>query len=121
MSAYGPYTPVRQAGDLYFVSGQIGVREDKTADTGISGQTKQAIQNLNDRLKESGLELGDVVKATVYLVDMDDYAPMNEAYEQMIPAPRPARAAIAVKELPRIASNTPLLIEIEAVAYKEKK
>jgi 2-iminobutanoate/2-iminopropanoate deaminase len=112
--------PVKKAGDFYFVSGQVGVRPDaKTAAEDISQQTNQALGNLKSVLQEAGLSLANVVKTTVFLTNIGDFAAMNEVYEQAFTVPRPARSTVAVKELPRIADK-PLLVEIEAVAYKEK-
>jgi 2-iminobutanoate/2-iminopropanoate deaminase len=70
-------------------------------------------------MEEAGLELDDVVKTTVFLTDMGNFAAMNEVYEKHFTAPHPARSAIGVRELPRVAGDTPLLVEIEAVAYKD--
>lgn len=119
-ASFGPYTPVRKAGDFFFVSGQIGVNPDtKIASSDIAGQTDRALQNMALALATVGLKLEDVVKATVFLTDMGNFAAMNEVYVRHFAAPRPARSAIAVRELPRVGGVTPLLIEIEAVAYKE--
>jgi 2-iminobutanoate/2-iminopropanoate deaminase len=119
-ASFGPYTPVRQAGDFFFVSGQIGVHpETKIAPSDITGQTDQALQNMASALATAGLKLDDIVKATVFLTDMGNFTAMNEVYERHFAAPRPARSAIAVRELPRVGGDTPLLIEIEAVVYKE--
>lgn len=84
----------------------------------VKPQTLQAISNMKQRLNEVGLDLDSVVKTTVFLVDMGDYQAMNEAYEAAFAAPRPARSAVAVRELPRLA-DSPLLVEIEAVASTE--
>ena len=119
MTTYGPYTPVRKAGNLLFVSGQVGINPStKTAQADIADQTRQAIQNLELALKEVNAELGDVVKTTLFLTDMNDFAAVNTICEQVFPAPRPARSTVGVNSLPRIAGETPLLIEIDAVAYK---
>lgn len=118
---YGPYTPVRKAGNLYFVSGQVGINpETKLAPDTIEAQTERVLLNLEAALKREGLDLKDVVKTTVFLADIDDFKRMNEVYEKRFDAPRPARSAVAVKDLPRVAGDTKLLVEIEAVAYKEK-
>lgn len=118
--SYGPYTPVRQAGNFYFVSGQIGVNPDtKTAPADITNQVKQTLTNMKAVLATANLQLDQVVKTTVFLTDMGNFTAMNEVYETYFSAPRPARSAIAVRELPRVAGETPLLVEIEAVAYKE--
>jgi 2-iminobutanoate/2-iminopropanoate deaminase len=118
MSTFGPYTPIRQAGDLYFVSGQIGV-DDKTKQAGISveDQTHQAIKNLEKVLKTSNLSLGNVVKTTVFLQSMDYYSTVNDIYMAYFAGVPPARSCIEVSALPRVGEST-ILIEIEAVAYK---
>ena len=120
MTAFGPYTPVRRAGNTFFVSGQVGVDPaTKTAPADTAGQTSQALANLKTVLHEAGANMDDVVKTTVFLADMQDFAVMNAAYEQAFSVPRPARSTIAIRELPRVAEGTALLVEIEAVAYKE--
>jgi 2-iminobutanoate/2-iminopropanoate deaminase len=117
---FGPYTPISRAGNLYFVSGQIGIDMDtKQAVADVAKQTHQAMQNLQNVLSTTSLDMSDVVKTTVFLADMDDFAAMNEVYETYFDAPRPARSTVAVKELPRVAGDTRLLVEIEAVAYRE--
>jgi 2-iminobutanoate/2-iminopropanoate deaminase len=117
--AFGPYTPILQAGDLYFVAGQVGVDpETKKAGKTIQEQTSQALTNLAAILDETGLDMQDVVKTTVYLTNMDDYDAMNGVYVGHFRPPRPARAAVAVRELPRVGGETTLLVEIEAIAMK---
>lgn len=121
MTTYGPYTPVRSAGNLLFVSGQVGIDPaTKTVGKSVTEQTQQVIRNLTQVLNESNATLEDVVKTTVFLADMDDFAAMNTIYEQMFQAPRPARSTVAVKELPRLGGDTPILVEIDAIAYKEQ-
>ncbi len=116
--AFGPYTPVRKAGDLVFISGQIGIDPiTKNVKADILAQTLQAIANLEALLQTEKLRLRDVIKTTVFLVDMGMYKQMNEAYESKFFVPRPARSAVGVKELPRVGGTTKLLIEIEAVAF----
>lgn len=120
-TTFGPYSPVKKAGDFYFISGQVGVDPStKTAQRDVAAQTRQAIHNLQAVAREAGLEPAGIVKTTVFLTNMDDFAAMNEVYESSFDAPRPARSAIAVRELPRVAGDTKLLVEIEAVAYKEE-
>jgi 2-iminobutanoate/2-iminopropanoate deaminase len=120
MSTYGPYTPVRQAGNLLFVSGQVGVNPStKTAPTDAAGQASQALLNLKSTLEDAGASMNDVAKTTVFLANMDDFAMINTVYEQAFEAPRPARSTVAVRELPRVAGDVALLVEIEAVAYKD--
>jgi len=108
----GPYTPVVRAGDWLVVSGQIGAVEGKLVDGGVSEQLQQVLKNLRGLLEGAGSSLGDVVKCTVFLTDMADFSTMNELYMAAFGDHRPARSAVAVKELPLGA-----LIEIEAWAY----
>lgn len=121
MSTYGPYSPIRKAGDLYFVSGQVGINpETKKSPEDIAGQTHQTMKNLKDLLNTEGLQLRHLAKTTIFLADVGDFETVNEIYATYFDEgePRPARACVGVEELPRLA-DTPLLIEIEAVAYKE--
>ncbi len=110
--AIGPYSQAVQAGNLIFVSGQLPIN----AATGempedIKAQTAQSIENIKAILAEAGATLDNVVKSTVYLADMSLFAPMNEVYAENFKAVYPARAAFAVKELPKQA-----LVEIEVIA-----
>jgi 2-iminobutanoate/2-iminopropanoate deaminase len=114
---FGPYTPVRQAGNLYFVSGQVGVDPaTKTASSDVAEQTHQVLTNLKNVLASVDLSLDQVVKTTIYITNMADFAVINEVYVGYFAEPRPARATVAVKELPRVAGDTPIKIEIEAIA-----
>jgi 2-iminobutanoate/2-iminopropanoate deaminase len=117
LATYGPYSPIFKAGDFYFVSGQVGADSLKRSAEHITGQVRQAIQNLKDVLDSQGLGLEDVIKTTVFLADMNDYSSFNDVYVQYFPS-RPARSCVAVSALPAVADNR-LLVEIEAVAYKE--
>lgn len=120
-TTYGPYSPIRKVGNLLFLSGHIGVNPDnKTAADDITGQTKQVITNLTATLESEGATLTDIVKTTVFLVDMGDFVGMNAVYEALFTVPRPARSTVAVRELPRVAGDTQILVEIEAVAYLEQ-
>ena len=92
------------------VSGQVGLAEGGLAD-GLSAQVTQAVANLRGLLAAEGASLTDVVKTTVFLTDMDDYAAMNEAYTAAFGDHRPARSAVAVAALPIGA-----LVEVEAWA-----
>jgi 2-iminobutanoate/2-iminopropanoate deaminase len=117
---FGPYTPIRQAGDLYFTSGQVGVNnETKQAAEGIESQTKQAFINLKNVLATAGLDIDNVIKTTVYLHEMEDFTLMNAVYETFFTSPRPARSTVAVKTLPKVGGDVDILVEIEAIAYKE--
>ncbi|MDE6010203.1 MAG: Rid family detoxifying hydrolase [Muribaculaceae bacterium] len=110
--AIGPYSQAVAAGNLVFVSGQLPI----DAATGempsdIKAQTRQSIANIKHILAEVGATLDNVVKTTVFLADMEYFAPMNEVYAEEFKAVFPARCAFAVKELPKKA-----LVEIEVIA-----
>lgn len=108
----GPYRPVVQVGDMIFVSGQVGLVDGSLAE-GVGAQVDAALANLGAHLETVGAELSDVVKTTVFLTDMDDYATMNERYVAAFGRSRPARSAVAVAALPIGA-----LVEIEAIAMR---
>ena len=108
----GPYTPIVRAGDFLICSGQVGLTSDGLAD-GVAAQVTQAIANAETLLTGEGAALTDVVKTLVFLVDMDDYGTMNEAYIAAFGDHRPARSAVAVAALPIGAQ-----VEIEMWAYK---
>lgn len=106
----GPYTPIVRAGDWLVVSGQVGIVDGKLAD-GFEAQCAQALANLRAQLESVGASLDDVVKTTVFLRHMADYARMNELYLEAFGDHRPARSAVGVAELPLGA-----LVEVEAWA-----
>lgn len=108
----GPYTPVVRAGDWLVVSGQVGLADGKLVPGGLEGELRQAITNLKAHLEANGAALTDVVKTTVFLRHMSDYALMNEVYIEEFGDHRPARSAVGVAELPIGA-----LVEVEAWAY----
>lgn len=114
-AAIGPYSQAVQAGNMLFVSGQIPIDPATGVFAGadITTQTRQSLTNLKAILEAAGYSCADVVKTTVLLADMGDFAAMNAVYAEFFPENCPARAAFAVKELPRGA-----LVEIEAVAAK---
>lgn len=109
----GPYSPVVRAGDLLFVSGQVGVIDGHIVSGGVESETRQALENLRSVLATEGATLDDVVKTTVFLRHMRDFSLMNEVYAEVMGDNRPARSTVAVVELPAVA-----LVEIEAVAHK---
>lgn len=118
MTIYGPYSPIKKADNFYFVSGQVGIDPiSKSATDDITGQTIQALDNLKAVLELNSLSMRKVVKTTIYLKNMSDFAKMNEVYVSYFNEPRPARACVEVAGLPNLAENE-LLIEIEAVAHK---
>jgi len=111
----GPYTPIVRAGEWLVVSGQVGVADGQIVMGGTAAELRQAIANLENQLASRGAGLADVVKTTVFLRHMSDYAVMNEVYIDCFGDHRPARSAIGVAELPLGA-----LVEVEAWAYVEE-
>ena len=114
-AAIGPYSQAVQAGNMLFVSGQIPIDPATGAFAGddIVSQTRQSLTNVRNILAKAGYTCADVVKTTVLLADIGDFAAMNAVYAEFFTAPCPARACFAVKELPKGA-----LVEIEAIACK---
>lgn len=113
-AAIGPYSQAICSGaGLVFLSGQLPIDPATGAfpDGGIKEQTRQSILNAQAILQEAGLSLSQVVKTTVFLADMGDFAAMNEVYASFFTSPFPARSAVAVKTLPKGA-----LVEIECIA-----
>lgn len=112
-AAIGPYSQAIKAGNLIYTSGQIPI--DPTtglfAEGGIKEQTRQSLRNVQAILEEAGLTMSNVVKTTVFMADMNDFADMNAVYAEFFAEPYPARSAVAVKTLPKGA-----LVEIEVVA-----
>jgi len=108
----GPYSPVVRAGDLLFCSGQLGLSDGTLVSGGVQGELIQAFSNLESVLISKGATLSDVVKTTVFLIDIGDFELMNETYLSCFGDHRPARSAFAVDKLPRGAS-----VEIEAIAF----
>lgn len=108
----GPYTPVVRAGDWVICSGQVALQDGKLVDGGVGEQVTVALSNMAGLLESQGASMSDVAKTTVFMVDMADYAEMNEAYIAAFGDHRPARSAIAVAGLPVGAR-----VEIEAWAY----
>lgn len=113
-SAIGPYSQAIQAGNLVYTSGQLPIdaATGELAAGGIKEQTRQSLLNVKAILEEAGLTMGDVVKTTVFMADMNDFADMNAVYAEFFDAPFPARSAVAVRALPKGA-----LVEIEVVAF----
>ena len=109
----GPYTPVVRAGDWLVVSGQVGAVDGKLVSGGTREQLQQALTNLRGLLESEGASMTDVVKTTVFLRHMDDFAAMNDTYVAAFGDHRPARSAIGVAGLPLGA-----LVEVEAWARK---
>ena len=112
-AAIGPYSQAIQIGDLLFVSGQVPIDPDTGAvvEGDIQAQARQSLNNVKAILNAAGTNMGAVVKTTVFLADMNDFAAMNEVYAQFFQTPYPARSAIQVARLPK-----DVKVEIEAIA-----
>lgn len=115
-AAIGPYSQAIIAGDLVFASGQIALdpQSGQLVEGDVRDQTRRALQNLGEVLLAARSDLALVVKTTVFLTSMANYAAMNEIYAEFFPGEAPARSAVAVAELPRNA-----LVEIEAIAMRK--
>ena len=112
--AIGPYSQGIDLGNIVFCSGQIPVNPATgLMPEGITAQTEQAIANVKALLKSIGLGLENVVKTTVFLADIADFAAMNEVYASHFAEPYPARSAVAVKDLPKGA-----MVEVEVIAAR---
>ena len=112
-AAIGPYSQAIQVGNLVYTSGQIPIdpATGAFAEGGIKEQTRQSLTNVKAILEEVGLTMSHVVKTTMFMADMNDFADMNSVYAEFFTEPYPARSAVAVKTLPKGA-----LVEIEVVA-----
>lgn len=112
--AIGPYSQAIDTGTFVYASGQIPINPATgEIPEGIEAQTKQSLANVCAILKEAGLTVYNVVKATVFLADMGDFVAMNEVYASVFTAPYPARSAVAVKTLPKN-----VLVEVEVIALR---
>ena len=111
--AVGPYSQAVVAGGFVFASGQLPIdpATGEFAEGGIKEQTRQSLTKVTHVLAEAGIDLSHVVKTTVFLSDMANFAAMNEVYATFFSEPYPARSAVAVKTLPKKA-----LVEVEVVA-----
>ena len=112
-AAIGPYSQAVQVGQLLFTSGQVPIDPETGAivEGGIQEQARQSLNNIKAILNAAGTNMGAVVKTTVFLQDMNDFAAMNEVYAQFFQEPYPARSAVQVGRLPK-----DTLVEIEAIA-----
>lgn len=113
-AAVGPYCHAKLAGNLLFTSGQLGlVPATGELPQGVQAQAAQAMENLKAVLAAAGMDLSDVVKTTVFLADIHDFAAINSIYAEYFPGDAPARSCVQVAALPKGA-----LFEIEAIAAK---
>lgn len=113
--AIGPYSQAIEANGFVFVSGQlpVDVTTGEFVPGGVKEQTRQSLTNARNVLQAAGADLSNVVKTTVFLSDMANFAEMNEVYAEFFAQPFPARSAVAVKALPKGA-----LVEVECIAAK---
>ncbi len=114
-AAIGPYSQAIETNGMVFASGQLPIdpQTGEFAEGGIQAQTRQSLNNAQHILQAAGTDLSHVVKTTVFLNSITDFAAMNEVYAQFFSEPFPARSAVAVKDLPKGA-----LVEIEVLAVK---
>ena len=112
-AAIGPYSQAIRVGNLIYTSGQIPINPatGQFVEGGIKEQTRQSLTNVKAILEEAGTSMANVVKTTVFMADMADFADMNAVYAEFFAEPFPARSAVAVKTLPKGA-----LVEIEVIA-----
>jgi 2-iminobutanoate/2-iminopropanoate deaminase len=113
-AAIGPYSQAIEAGDLLFCSGQLGLDPGSgSLVEGVEAQAERSLANLMAVLATAGLSAGDVLKTTIFLADIGDFATVNAVYGRFFPEPYPARSTVAVAALPKGG-----LVEIEAIARR---
>jgi 2-iminobutanoate/2-iminopropanoate deaminase len=114
-AAIGPYSQAIKTGDLLFVSGQLGIHPEtgNFVEGEVKEQAAQVFRNIRAIISEAGYAMSDIVKTTVFLADMSDFAVVNEVYAAQFEGDFPARSAVAVKTLPKNG-----LVEIEVIASK---
>ncbi len=110
-AAIGPYSQGITAGGLLFTSGQIPI-DPKTGEIpgGVEAQTRQALTNVSNIVKEAGADMNKVIKTTVFIKNMEDFAKINEVYAEFFEKPYPARSCVEVARLPK-----DVLLEVEAI------
>ncbi|HEY2492094.1 MAG TPA: RidA family protein [Paenibacillus sp.] len=112
--AIGPYSQAIEGGGFIYTSGQLGLDpETGQFGEGVQGQTRQSLNNVKAILEAAGAEMGQIIKTTVFLKDMNDFVAMNEVYSSFFSEPYPARSAVEVARLPKDA-----LVEIEVIVLK---
>lgn len=112
-AAIGPYSVAVSTGSLIFISGQLGLEKETgcLVAGGIQAQTRKALENMKAILESAGLSMENVIKTTVFMLDMDQFSDMNAVYAQFFTSDFPARSAIQVAGLPKNG-----MVEIEAIA-----
>lgn len=114
-AAAGPYSCAIQQGNTLYVSGQLPVRGDGTMPDSAAEQARQSLLNISALLESAGMNLKSIVKTTVFLTSMDDFAAVNEIYGSILSEPYPARSCIEVSRLPKGAR-----VEIECIAVRQE-
>jgi 2-iminobutanoate/2-iminopropanoate deaminase len=114
--AIGPYSQAIQSGDFVFCSGQIGIdpTSGRLVEGGVEHETRRALENLREVLGAAGLRFSDIVKTTIYVVDLGDFDLVNRIYGEHLSPPYPARSTVQAAALPRGAR-----VEIEAIAQRQ--
>lgn len=114
----GAYSQAVAAGDFLFLSGQIALDESTNVlmDGDAGMQTKKVMEHIGSILEAQGMGYEDLVKTSIFIADMKDFASVNQVYQSYLKEPYPARSCVAVKELPKGA-----LVEIESIAMKKKE
>ena len=114
-AAIGPYSQAIKTGNLIFTSGQIPfTAEGKLVSSDVKEQTLQSLQNLKNILEKAGTGMDNIIKCTVFISDMDQFAQVNEVYQQFFNEPYPARSCVEVARLPK-----DVKVEIEAIALAD--
>lgn len=113
-AAIGPYSQAVKLGNMIYTSGMIPLVPEtmQIAEGGVQGQTRQVLENLKALLESTGSSLGNVVKTTVFIKDMNDFPKINEIYAEYFNEKQPARSCVEVARLPK-----DVLVEIELIAY----
>ena len=116
--AIGPYSPAVRSGQLLFLSGQIPLdpATGRMIEGDVAVQTRRVMDNLGAVLRSAGLSFGQIVRTTIFLADLEDFAKVNEIYGSYFSEPYPARATVQVARLPRDAS-----VEIDAIAVFDSR
>ena len=108
-----PLSSFRQAGNTFYISGQIGMKEGRLVSENINDQTAQAIENIKNVLAQNGMTIENVIDVTAFIIEQSDYDSFNDAYAIGFKEPYPARATVTVKSLPANAK-----VELKAIAVK---
>ena len=117
---FGPYSPIRRAGDIFFIAGQVGVDENSNAPEEFENQFEFVIENLKQVLASESLSLGDVINVRVYLTDIANFVELNHLFERYFSGISPSRECVEVSALPPVAKNgVKLKGEMSAVSIKK--